>query len=71
VRYTDFLEKKKPSLRMPCLEGITLEGTTRVVFSQYDLGNGWEGVDHPFTLGYSAEDALKLGVNVINYALTH
>jgi hypothetical protein len=71
VKYTPYLAKLQPKLSAPTLEGIAVEGATRVIFSPYDLGNGWEGVDHPFTKGYAAKDALRLGVNIINYAMTH
>ncbi|MCR4315454.1 MAG: DUF4159 domain-containing protein [Planctomycetes bacterium] len=53
------------------LEGVDIEGATRVIFSSFDLGNGWEMVDHPFTRGLDTETALKLGVNIIVYSMTH
>ena len=53
------------------MEGIEIGGTLRVLYSHYDLGNGWEGVDHPFTRGLAAGDALKVGVNAVVYAMTH
>jgi hypothetical protein len=71
VAYTSYLQKLKPDLKAPALEGVTFEGATRVIFSEYGIGNGWECVEHSFTKGYSSEDALRLGVNVIVYSLTH
>jgi hypothetical protein len=55
----------------PGLLGIRTEGAYNVVYSPTDLGNGWEGVEHPFVEGVASEDSLKLGMNVIMYALTH
>ena len=41
------------------------------VYSRFDLGNGWEQFPHPYSYGYEAEDAMKLGTNVLIYAVTH
>jgi len=53
------------------LEGIAFDGGLRVVYSRYDIGNGLEGFAHPFSIGVTAEDARKLAVNVVVYAMTH
>lgn len=55
----------------PALQGITLEGRLAVVYSRFDLGNGWEQFPHPYSYGYSDRDALAIGDNVIVYAVTH
>jgi len=69
--YTPVLKKKKPGLRTPYLEGIEIDGSLRVMYSRYDLGGGWQGTDHPLSFGYASEDALKLGANIVVYAMTH
>ncbi|MHC4661355.1 MAG: DUF4159 domain-containing protein [Planctomycetota bacterium] len=71
VSYTPFAQKELGNSNAPALYGITIDGATRVVYSPFDLGNGWEGIDHPFTRGYSKDDALRIGVNAILYAQTH
>ena len=58
-------------VQRPYLEGISLEGSLRVLFSPLDLGNGWEGVPHPYARGYGPRSALRIGVNAIVYALSH
>ena len=60
-------------LRIPYLEGVTVDGTVRVPPSRFplDLGNGWEGVPHPYARGYRERCALRIGVNAILYALSH
>lgn len=55
----------------PRLEGIRVDGFYAVVYSKDDLGNGWEGVEHPYIDGVAPTDSLKLAMNVIMYALTH
>jgi len=42
-----------------------------VIYSRYALGNGWEGIDHPYSRGYESGDALRLGANILLYAMTH
>ena len=55
----------------PRLLGIKVDGYYVVVYSPDDLGNGWEGEEHPYVDGVAAEDSLKVGMNAIMYALTH
>jgi hypothetical protein len=71
VGYTPRLGQERPGFDRPEMEGVTVGGALRVLYSHYDLGNGWEGIDHPFTRGLRAGDALKIGVNAIAYAMTH
>ena len=37
----------------------------------YDMGGGWQGDEHPQAKGYAVSDAMRLGVNVVTYAMTH
>ena len=41
------------------------------MYSKFDLGNGWEQFPHAYSYGVKDEDALKIGTNVIVYAMTH
>ncbi len=71
VRYTDYvgaIGEQPPALS---LEGISLGGTTCVVYSPYGLGGGWRGFDHPFGRDVASADAVKLGVNIVLYGMTH
>jgi len=52
------------------LEGIELGGTTAVIYCPYGLG-GWRGFDHPFGRDIGHQDAVRLGVNIVLYAMTH
>ncbi len=71
VGYTPRLKTERPGLHRPEMEGVEVDGALRVLYSHYDLGNGWEGIEHPFTRGLRSGDALKVGVNAITYAMTH
>jgi hypothetical protein len=66
--YLDSLGEKPPLLP---LEGIQIGGTTAVLYCPYGLGGGWRGFDHPFGRDVAHQDAVKLGVNIILYAMTH
>ncbi len=61
----------KSSSGSPSLEGIRFEGRTVVVFSKYSLSTGWEGNASPFNSALTPDDALRVGLNVIAYAMTH
>lgn len=71
VAYTPLVRDANPDLRIPTLEGIDFDGVTRVIYSRYGLDCGWENEDHPFTRSYEPEDALKIGMNVLVYFMTH
>jgi hypothetical protein len=71
VRYTPRVTEDHGPLNAPTLDGVTLDGRLAVVYSRFDLGNGWEQFPHPYTYGYSDRDALAIGTNVIVAAVTH
>jgi hypothetical protein len=71
VGYTAAARAQKPDLHAPRLEGIALHGDVRVIYSPVDLEAGWQGMDHPLARAYAPDSALKLGVNIVMYAMTH
>jgi Domain of unknown function (DUF4159) len=71
VSYSPLVERDLGRLTKPTLEGISIDGKLAVLYSRFDLGDGWEMFPHPFSRGYSSKDALKIGVNALVYALTH
>lgn len=66
--YALSVEDEPPALP---LEGIRLGSRTAVIYSPYGVGGGWRGFDHPFGRDVSNQDAVKLGVNIVLYAMTH
>ena len=55
----------------PVLEAITVDGELGVVYSPYGMNCGWQLRPNPYAAGYESRDAIKLGVNVVIYAVTH
>ncbi|HOD80331.1 MAG: hypothetical protein BWX88_03956 [Planctomycetes bacterium ADurb.Bin126] len=71
VDYTEIVKAQDPTLNAPVLMGIKIDGQLAVVYSPFSLSNGWEQLGFAYNRGYSNEDALRLGVNVLSFALTH
>jgi hypothetical protein len=71
VDYTPRTREDFGANNRPALEGISLEGRLAVVYSKFDLGDGWEQFTHPYSYGYQQDDALKIGANLLVYAVTH
>jgi len=71
VSYTDMLRARQPDLEVPSLEGVSLSGQLAVIYSRYGLGTEWDGQQRPYALAYQTEDARRLGMNVLIYAMTH
>lgn len=55
----------------PRLEVIEVDGTIPVIYSPLSLSAGWEQLPRAYNVGYADEDALKLGVNVLMYVVSH
>jgi len=71
VEYTPRVREDYGPFDTPELEGITLDGRLAVVYSKFDLGNGWEQFPHPYSYGLGDESALQVGTNALVYAITH
>jgi hypothetical protein len=71
AHYTPAVAKVRPTLKAPYLEGISLGGDLRVLYSPFDLEAGWTGLDHPLARAYEPESATQLGMNIVVYAMTH
>jgi hypothetical protein len=71
VKYSPLVESVEPNLKQPQLEAVIKDGVPVVIFSHWSLGNGWEQLPNPYAKGYADQDALKLGTNILVFALTH
>jgi hypothetical protein len=71
VDYTPRVAEDHGNLHAPTLKAILLSGRPAVIYSRFDLGNGWEQFPHPYSYGYSDRDALAIGTNVVVYTVTH
>ncbi len=71
VNYTDVVKADNPKFNTPWLEGLTIDGQVVVIYSPMGIACGWEQLGFAYNRGYSDVDALRLGVNIFTYALTH
>ncbi len=71
AQYTPAVVKLRPTLKTPYLEGVSVGGDLRVIYSPFDLEAGWTGLDHPLAKGYEPDSAMQLGMNLVVYAMTH
>lgn len=71
ARVTQLAHLYYPELQGPRLEAINISGRLAVIYSPLAIGNGWEGITHPFSAGYHDADALRLGVNLFVYIMSH
>jgi len=71
VGYSTQVRASFKDMNAPYLEGIQVGDATRVIYSRFDLGCGWEQQERPFAFAILPDDALKLGTNAIMYCITH
>jgi hypothetical protein len=71
VDYAPLVKAQEPVLNSPTLEGIEIDGQLAVIYSKYALATGWEQLGFAYNRGYADADALRLGVDVFAYAMTH
>lgn len=71
VQYTGYVQQNQPDLHDPDLEGLELNGVLAVIYSRYSFGTSWDGFERPYAKGYKAEDALRIGLNAMVYAMSH
>jgi hypothetical protein len=69
--YTPAVAMRYGPSTTPKLEGITLNGDVRVIYSPIDLEAGWEPTEYPMAIAYRADTATPLGMNILMYAATH
>lgn len=55
----------------PQLEGAVIRGHYAVVYSSYGMAGCWEMSQNPYALGYNDVEAVRLGQNILMYAVTH
>ena len=53
----------------PFLEGIQIDGRWAIIYSKYDISCALERQASVACAGYLPEDAVKIGINVILYAM--
>ena len=71
VRYRPAVIRETPDLNELVLEAVVLEDRAVVVYSPYGFGCGVDGHRCYACRGLVEEDARKLAMNIVMYALTH
>lgn len=55
----------------PRIEAVQVDASLPVVYSPLSLSAGWEQLPRAYNKGYADQDALRLGVNILMYAVSH
>lgn len=71
VNYSSLVSEAEPDLHAPILEAVVKDGVPVIIYARLSLSNGWEQLPNPYAKAYSDEDSLKLGANILVFALTH
>jgi hypothetical protein len=71
VEYSEAIKAQQPDLNAPTLMGVEIDGQLGVIYSPLSLSNGWEQLGFAYNRGYADADAIRIGVNLFAYALTH
>lgn len=71
AEYTPTVKKLYDGLNVPVLEGITINGDLRIIYSPFDMESGWMGAAPPLSSSYMPDTAMQLGVNIVTYSMTH
>lgn len=69
-RLSPLLEQQMPPDKVH-LEAVKIGGAYSVIYSPYAVGCGWEGEDAPFSRGFAADTAFRIGLNLLVYSMTH
>jgi hypothetical protein len=53
----------------PVVEAVTIDGRPAILYSRFGLSDGWAHEFSAYARGYVTPDALKLGMNLVVYAM--
>lgn len=62
---------RHPGVTTPQLKGIEVDGQWPILYSPLSLSAGWEQLPRAYNDGYADQDALRLGVDVFMYVVSH
>jgi Domain of unknown function (DUF4159) len=71
VEYSPMFQARHPKVNVPILDGASIDGRLAVIYSRVGLSSQWDGQARPHGLCYSTQDGLRVGLNVLVYAMTH
>lgn len=71
IEYTETALRDDPTLDRPMFEALFLDGRIAVLYTRYDLFSGVNRESNAYAKGVAPEDALRLAIAVITYAMSH
>jgi hypothetical protein len=71
IELSPMAQQLLPDVKTPLLEAVEVDGSLTVVYSPLSMSAGWERLPRAYNKGYADADALKLGVNVFMYEISH
>ena len=63
--------KDNPTLEYPEFYGFFVDGRLAILYSPHDLMSGLNRESNAYAKGVASDDALRIGLNIITYALSH
>ena len=69
VNYLATVKQEAPELEIPHLEAIIIKNKIVLLYSKYGIGASIAKQTYPGCKGYVYQDALKLAINVVVYAM--
>lgn len=71
VAYTPYALKDDPRLEYPDFYGVFLEDRLVVLYTPYDFKGALNRESNAYSKGLDSNDALRVAINIITYALSH
>jgi hypothetical protein len=71
VVYTPMALKDNDTLEYPDFYGLFVDGRLAVLYTPHDIMSGINRESNAYAKGVSADDALRLGLNIVTYSLSH
>ena len=71
VTYTPAALKDRPDLEYPEFYGLFLDGRLAVLYTPYDVMGGVNRESNSYAKGLTPDDALRVALNAVTYALSH
>jgi hypothetical protein len=71
ITYTQRALKDNPTLELPEFFGFFVDGRLAILYTPHDLMSGVNRESNAYAKGVAADDALRLVINIITYALSN
>ncbi len=71
IAYTPGALRDNPTLEYPEFFGLFVDGRLAVLYTPHDLMSGLNRESNAYAKGVASDDALRIALNIITYALSH